>query len=150
MTREIGETMATNEEMQQVHDFLEECVKASGSFYLVTVDGDKPACRPVSFHMLVDGKEYFGVGTFKNVFKQITANPNVQVVGCKGANWIRMSGTAVVDDDPALFAKAVETMPFLANLYNEKTGNKLGIFRLENGEAQFVEKMMDVTKTVEI
>lgn len=142
--------MATNEEMQQIHDFLEECVKKSGAFYLVTVDGDKPACRPVTFHMLVDGKEYFGVGTFKDVFKQITANPHVQVVGCKGADWIRVSGTAVVDDDPALFDKAVETMPFLANLYNEQTGNKMGIFRLEDGQAQFVEKMMDVARTVEL
>lgn len=141
--------MATVEEMQEIHDFLEDCAKKSGAFYLVTVDGDKPACRPVTFHMLVDGVEYFGVGTFKDVFKQITANPHVQVVGCKGADWIRMSGTAVVDDDPALFDKAVETMPFLANLYNETTGNKLGIFRLENGNAQFVKKMMEVDKTVE-
>lgn len=142
--------MATNEEMQQVHDYLEECVKKSGTFYLVTVDGDKPACRPVSFHMLVDGTEYFGVGTFKNVFKQITANSNVQVVGCKGADWIRMSGTAVMDGDPALFDKAIETMPFLANIYNEETGNKLGIFHLENGEVQFIEKMMEVTETVQL
>lgn len=141
--------MATTEEMQEVHDFLEDCAKKSGAFYLVTVDGEKPACRPVTFHMLVDGKEYFGVGTHKNVFKQIMANPHVQVVGCKGASWIRMSGTAVVDDDPALFVKAIETMPFLANLYNETTGNKLGIFRLEHGSAQFIEKMMDVTNTVE-
>lgn len=141
--------MSKTEDMTEIHDFLEECVKQSGSFTLVTVDGDAPASRPVSFHMLVDGVEYFGVGTFKDVYKQIEANPHVQVMGCKGADWIRVSGTAVVDDDPALFDKAVETMPFLKNLYNEETGNKMGIFRLENGNAQFIEKMMDVVKTVE-
>lgn len=141
--------MATSTEMQEIHDFLEESVKKSGSFSLTTVDGDAPACRPVSFHMLVDGAEYFGVGTFKNVYKQLTQNPKVQIVGCKGANWLRISGTAVFDESPELFAKAIETMPFLADIYNEKTGNKLGIFRLEHGKAKFIEKMMEVVKTVE-
>ena len=125
--------MADNATMQEIHDYLEECAKKTGTFYLMTVDGDKPACRPVSFHMLVDGKEYFGVGTFKDAYKQMVANPNVQIVGCKGANWIRVSGTAVFDDDP----------------YNEENGRKMGIFRLENGNAQFIEKMMEVVKTVE-
>lgn len=141
--------MSNTVDMTEIHDFLEDAVKKSGCFYLVTVDGDKPACRPVTFHMLVDGTEYFGVGTFKDVYKQIEANPNVQVVGCKGADWIRVSGTAVVDDNPALFDKAIETMPFLKNIYNEETGNKMGIFRLENGSAQFIEKMMDKAKVIE-
>lgn len=141
--------MSDNATMQEIHDYLEECAKKTGTFYLMTVGGDKPACRPVSFHMLVDGKEYFGVGTFKDAYKQMVANPNVQIVGCKGANWIRVSGTAVFDDDPALFEKAVETLPFLKNLYNEENGRKMGIFRLENGNAQFIEKMMEVVKTVE-
>lgn len=141
--------MSKIEDMTEIHNFLEECVEENGSFYLVTVDGDAPECRPVSFHMLVDGKEYFGVGTFKDVYKQIEANPHVQVVGCKGADWIRVSGTAVVDNDPALFDKAIEVMPFLKNIYNEETGNKLGIFRLENGNAQFIAQMMNVAKTVE-
>ena len=131
--------MADNATMQEIHDYLEECAKKTGTFYLMTVDGDKPACRPVSFHMLVDGKEYFGVGTFKDAYKQMVANPNVQIVG----------GTAVFDDDPALFDKAAETLPFLKNLYNEENGRKMGIFRLENGNAQFIEKMMEVVKTVE-
>lgn len=91
--------MSDNATMQEIHDYLEECAKKTGTFYLMTVDGDKPACRPVSFHMLVDGKEYFGVGTFKDAYKQMVANPNVQIVGCKGANWIRVSGTAVFDND---------------------------------------------------
>lgn len=72
-----------------------------------------------------------------------------QVVGCKGADWIRVSGTAVVDNDPALFDKAIEVMPFLKNIYNEETGNKLSIFRLEKGNAQFIKQLMNVAKTVE-
>lgn len=35
------------------------------------------------------------------------------------------------DEDPALFDKAVETMPFLKNLYNEENGRKIGISTLK-------------------
>lgn len=134
--------------MQEIHDYLDECAEKFGAFYLTTVDGDKPACRPVSFHMILEGVEYFGVGTFKDVYKQIEANHNVQIVGCKGGEWIRISGTAVFDDDPALMEKALEIMPFLRNIYNEETGYKMGIFHLENASAQFIEKMMSVAKVV--
>lgn len=35
--------------------------------------------------MMVDGQEYFGVGAFKEVYRQMVTKPNVQIVGCKGA-----------------------------------------------------------------
>ena len=136
-------------DMQELHDFLDECVKKSGTFYLTTIDGDAPACRPISFHMLVDNVEYFGVGAFKNVYKQMQVNPHVQILGCKGADWIRISGTAVFDEDPALVEKALDTMPMLRNIYNEETGNKLGVFHLTNAKAEFIENMMTVAKVVE-
>lgn len=129
---------------QEMHDYLQNC----GIFYLTTVNGDKSACRPVSFHMIVDDKEYFAIGQHKDVYKQMVANPNVQIVGGKGSDWIRIGGKAVFDDDPALFDKAIETMPFLANLYNEKTGNKMGIFSLEDATAEYIEQMMVVVKSV--
>ena len=136
-------------DMKEIHDFLEECNAASGAFYLVTINGDKPACRPVGLHMLVEGIEYFGVGTFKDVYRQIEANQNIQIVGTKGADWIRISGTAVIDDDQSLVDQALEENPFLKNIYNEETGNELGIFHIENGTAQFYEQLMTLSKTEE-
>lgn len=130
---------------QDVYDFLQEC----GVFYLTTVDGDKPACRPVSFHMVVDDVEYFGVGKHKAVYRQLIENPNVEIIGVKGSDWVRIKGTVSFGDDPALFAKAVEAMPFLADLYNEETGNELGIFSLKGVTAEFIEQMMTVTKMLE-
>ncbi len=99
--------------------------------------------------MLYNGIEYFGVGKYKDVLKQIEANPLIQIVGCEGAEWIRISGTAVFDDDPVLFGEVIKTMPFLANLYNEETGKTLGIFRLEQAQAQFYVNMMELEKTIE-
>ena len=40
-------------------------------FYFLTTDGDQPKGRPFGMHLVVDGKIYFGCGTFKNVFKQV-------------------------------------------------------------------------------
>lgn len=53
--------------IEKVNDFLTQ----AGIFYLSTVDGDKPKCRPVAFHMLMDDRLYFGTGDFKEVYKQI-------------------------------------------------------------------------------
>ena len=33
-------------------------------FYVTTVDGDQPKCRPFSFKMMANGKIYFGEATF--------------------------------------------------------------------------------------
>ena len=55
----------------KVSDFL----KKAQIFSFLTTDGDQPKGRPFGFHMVVDDKIYFGCGTFKNVFRQMTANP---------------------------------------------------------------------------
>lgn len=57
--------------IEQVNDFLTQ----SGTFYLTTVDGDRPKCRPVAFHMLSGEHIYFGVGDFKEVYRQMRQNP---------------------------------------------------------------------------
>jgi hypothetical protein len=71
---------------QEVNDYLSEC----GVFYFATVDGDAPVVRPLGFHMEHDGQLYFGVGTFKSVYAQLNANPNVYVCACKpdGSGWV--------------------------------------------------------------
>ena len=53
----------------KVHEFLNK----AQTFYFLTTDGDQPKGRPFGFQMLVDDVLYFGCGTFKNVFKQLTA-----------------------------------------------------------------------------
>ena len=62
--------------MSKINDFLNE----AGVFFLATVDGDKPRLRPLGAHMEMDGKEIFGIGDFKAVYKQMVANANVEIV----------------------------------------------------------------------
>ena len=76
-------------------------------------------------------------GKHKDVFHQIEKNPRVEVSGFKGPDIIRYYGKAVVDDNPALFDKAVKVLPLLAQIYNEKTGFKLALFYLEDAKAEY-------------
>ena len=56
--------------MSKINDFLTE----AGTFYLATIDGSQPKLRPLGLHFELDGKVCFGVGKFKNVYKQMQAN----------------------------------------------------------------------------
>ena len=56
-------------DIQKIDDILSK----AEVFYLATVDGDKPKVRPLGFHLLFEDKIYFGVGTHKDVYKQMEA-----------------------------------------------------------------------------
>ena len=129
---------------QEIHEYLKEC----GTFFFGTVDGDAPVIRPLGFQMLHEGELYFGIGTFKNAYKQLVANPNVYLCAMKpdGSGWIRVSGRAVVDDDPALVDACFEILCDLKQLY-ETNGWEMGIFHLEDATATFIEGPMTPVKT---
>lgn len=129
---------------QEIHEYLNEC----GLFYFATVSNDAPVVRPLGFQMLHEGQLYFGVGTFKEVYAQLSANPNVYVCACKpdGSGWIRISGKAVRDNDPALAEIAFEHMPDLKPLY-EANGWEMGVFHLEDASATWVDGPMTPIKT---
>ena len=118
--------------MSKVNDFLTE----AGVFYLATVDGDQPKVRPLGAHMEMDGKVLFGVGDFKEVYKQLLANPKVEIACAKpDGHWLRYTGRVVFDDDPRFVEIFLNAMPNLRDIYNEETGNKLMVFHLEDATA---------------
>lgn len=124
-------------DIKRVYDFIEE----ADVVYLSTIDGDRPRCRPVSFKMFVDGKIYFGVGTFKDVYKQMEINPHVEITAYienSDYEFIRYFGTAVGrDDDEELLEKAFEVLPFLRNIYNDETGYTYYLFYLDDAVCEF-------------
>ncbi len=121
--------------MSKVYDFL----KDTGTFYYATVEDNKPIMRPFGFLMEFEGKLYVGMGKHKNCFKQTIANPNISICACNPKRqWIRISGKAVADDRPEALANVFEVAPNMKNLYNETTGQVLGIFYLEDAAAEIV------------
>ena len=118
--------------MSKVNDFLTE----AGMFYLATVDGDQPKVRPLGLHLEMDGKVLFGIGDFKDVYKQLSANPKTEIVACKpNGHWLRYTGKAVFETDPKYAEAALEAMPNLKSIYNEETGNKMMMFHIEDATA---------------
>ena len=118
--------------MSRINDFLTE----AGVFFLATVDGDKPRLRPLGAHMEMDGKVIFGVGDFKDVYKQLCKNPNAEIVACKpDGHWLRYSGKAVFETDAKYAEAMLDGAPHLRNIYNEQTGNKMMCFHIEDATA---------------
>lgn len=124
--------------MSKINDFLTE----AGIFFLATTDGDQPKVRPLGLHLEMDGKVLFGIGDFKDVYKQMVKNPKVEIVASKqDGHWLRYTGTAVFESDEKYANAALESMPHLKNIYNEQTGNKMMVFHLENATAKDIAVM---------
>ncbi len=118
--------------MSKINDFLNE----AGVFFLATVDGDKPRLRPLGAHMEMDGKEIFGIGDFKAVYKQMVANANVEIVACKqDGHWMRYTGKAVFETDNKYAEAMLDGAPHLRNIYNDETGHKMMCFHIEDATA---------------
>ena len=118
--------------MSKINDYLSE----TGMFFLATVDGDRPRLRPLGAHLEMDGKVLFGVGDFKAVYRQLVENPCAEIVACKkNGHWLRYWGRAVFETDAKYAEAMLDMMPDLRNIYNDKTGNKMMVFHLEDATA---------------
>ena len=128
----------------KIHEFLNE----AKTFFFLTTDGDQPKGRPFGFQMLVGDRLYFGCGTFKNVFRQLSANPKVEVLALKDGEFLRYDGRATLVKDEGLLAKVRELMPQIMALY-DKNGWEMGLFYLENGHAE-IRGMLDLKEEFDV
>ena len=117
-------------------------------FYFLTTDGDQPKGRPFGFHLLEGDRLYFGCGTFKNVFKQLTSNPKVEILAVNGGEFLRYDGEARVVKDDALLQKVREAMPQIMALYDQNQW-EMGLFYLENGHAE-IRGMLDLKEEFDV
>ena len=117
--------------VQEVFDYL----KASRIFYLGTVEGDQPRVRPMGAIALYEGKLYFQTANTKNVFKQLLANPNVELcaMGAEGT-WIRIQAKAIHDDRLIAREYMMDANPGLKNRYSADDGI-CEVLYLEQGNA---------------
>ena len=128
---------------EKIQKFLDE----AKVFYLSTIDGDKPRCRPLGLHYLQNDKIYYGVGGFKEVYHQLEKNPNCELVALKDGEWIRINGKAVFEKDFVLSEKMLNDNPHLKEMY-AKNNWKLMVFHIE-GTAEF-RNLMTTTEKFEI
>ena len=124
--------------MSKIGDFLAK----AGVFFLCTEDGDQPKARPLGAYMEDGDKIIFGVGDFKNVYKQMVKNPKVEIVAIRdGGHWLRYTGKVVFETDPFYAQTMLDNAPHLKKIYNEETGHKLMCFHLEDATARDIQVM---------
>ena len=115
--------------MKKVVEFLQE----NPVQYLATVSLDEKAkCRPFMFCFEREEKLWFCTGNFKEVYKELQANPYVQIsVSSPTYQWIRLSGKAVFVDDRTIKEAALEN-PIVKGNYQTADNPAFEVFYLED------------------
>ena len=105
--------------MQEVYEFL----KACGTYYLATVEGDQPRVRPFGTIDIFEDKLYIQTGKVKDVSKEMQANPKVEICAFDGQKWIRVAGEVVRDDRVEPKKHMLDSYPNLQTLYRADDDN---------------------------
>ena len=105
--------------MEEVYEFLKKC----GSYFIATMDGDQPRVRPFGTVLIFEKRLYFQTGKVKNVSKQITKNPKIEICAMTDRKWIRVEAVAVEDDRTEARQKMLDAYPQLKNMYAADDGN---------------------------
>jgi len=76
-----------------------EYLKANPVFHIATVEGTKARVRPFGFSMKRNGALYFCTNKTKNVYKQLSQNPEIEIsdMGNDGT-WLRVRGRIAFDE----------------------------------------------------
>ena len=77
----------------------------------------------------------FQTGKGKNVAKQITANPKVELCAMKGDEWIRVAGTLVLDDRIEAQESMLDDYPSLRAMYTTGENGNTAVYYFTNATA---------------
>ena len=100
--------------MHEVYEFL----KAAGTYYLATVEGDQPRVRPFGTIDLYDDRLYIQTGKCKAVADQLKTNPKIEL-------------SAMLDENVEAQVHMLDNYPSLKAMYTPGDGNT-EVYRLQN------------------
>lgn len=129
--------------MKEVQEFLKEC----GVYYLATIDGNTPRVRPFGTAEIFEDKLYIQTGKSKDVYKQIIANPIVEICAFKDGKWVRITGKLIPDDRREAKKDMLDKNPTLRGMYNEDDDNTIVLY-FESAKAVF-SSFTEPPKTIE-
>ena len=118
--------------MEEIYEFLKKC----GTYFLATADGDQPRVRPFGTVLIFDKKLYIQTGKTKNVSKQITKNPKIEICALSGHTWVRVEAVAVEDNRIEPKEKMLDDYPQLKEMYKADDPNTQVLY-LKNATATF-------------
>ena len=110
--------------MKRVYEFL----KTAETYYLATVEGDQPRVRPFGTVNIFENKLYIQTGKSKNVATQISSNPKGEICAMKGDEWIRVTGTLVLDERTEAQESMLNNYPSLRAMYTTGPNGNTAVF----------------------
>ena len=123
---------------EMAKQFLKGCGENGGAFFIATMDEDnQPRVRPFSAIGEYDGRLYICTNNQKNVYRQIKANPRVEISGVVRGEWIRLTARAVQDDRTEAKQAMLDQNPSLNRMYKVDDGIFVVLY-LDNAQANIL------------
>ncbi len=120
--------------LQRTLNFLLE----NKTFFIATIDGEQPRVRPFGLVVEHEHRLWFGTANTKAVYRQLQANPRVEISATSPtADWIRLSGKAIFEQNLDVKRKAFEAMPMLSDIYQGPEDPTFEMFYLDDAEVSF-------------
>lgn len=115
--------------MNKVVEFLKE----NPVQYLATVGRDgKAKCRPFMFLFERDGRLWFCTNSTKDVYKDMQANPEIEVtVSSPSYAWLRLHGAATFENNRAVKEGAMEN-PIVKSQYQTADNPIFEVFYIKD------------------
>jgi pyridoxamine 5'-phosphate oxidase len=108
-------------------------LNANPTCHLATVEGNKPHVRAIGIVKADENGIIIETGTFKDVYKQLSANPNVELCfnDYQQGIQIRVSGAVEPVDDIGLKDEIIAQRPFLKQRVEEGGYEAMAVYRLK-------------------
>ena len=113
----------------EIIDFM----NATRNCYFATVEGNKPHVRGIGIVKADEDGIIIQTGTYKDLYKQLSANPNVELCfhDSKQGIQVRVSGAVEVVDDLKIKEEVVAERSFLKPIVEKEGYGKIAIYRLK-------------------
>jgi len=117
----------------EIIDFMNE----THDCHMATVEGNKPHVRAMGMVKADEDGIIIQTWTFKDIYKQLSANPNVELCfhDSKQGIQVRVSGAVELVDDPKVREEVVKQRPFMKPIAEERGYEVIAIYRLKKGVA---------------
>lgn len=117
--------------MKEVLEYL----KQNPTFYLATEEDGQPRVRPFGVVAEFEGRLYISTNNQKKVYRQMLANPNIEICTTgKDGTWIRIAAKAVRDDRREARAQMLSENPSIGRMYTADDG-KMEVLYLKDATA---------------
>ena len=112
-------------------------LNANHDCHLATIEGNKPHVRAIGIYRADENGIIIQTSKVKDLYKQLSANPNVELCfyNPKDGIQIRVSGTVELDEDMELKKEILAKRHFLKPLVEKEGYEVLAIYWLRKGAA---------------